>query len=261
MSKTSKTSPTAIPKTAGNPGNAGSAPNAHGPAKEISVSDSGLQQTPIGSEARTASKQTTQYKKEMRERAKMERNSRPLVELSRREKQIGDYESYRSRLRNAPHATPDPNLAIRQIIDAVGEPGLGSHLDERIKKESLDLFAALGSKDAIDSMLDRQLVGLHYATMGCLKRAAQTNSTKARDVELRHAVKGMKAGLELVKFRESRVAEEATIVAVDIEHEATEGGDRKSSGRRRTGRKASVARPQRRTAPRKLKSVKTAGKG
>ena len=130
----------------------------------------------------------------------------PLETLSSRERYLHDRDRATSRLSYFEEKRPDPNLLIYQLTRAV-KPRLGpSHERTKIAHDAMSLFAALGSRDALESMADRLLIGLQATAMSSIERAAETDNPQARNINIRAATTSTKTFLEVAKFREQRRA-------------------------------------------------------
>jgi len=73
-----------------------------------------------------------------------------------------------------------------------------------LRGDTVRLFSALKSRDAIESILNRLLVAMNNSVMECHARAARTDNPKVVDTNLRHAIKGTRAIVDLVEARERR---------------------------------------------------------
>ena len=131
------------------------------------------------------------------------RNSRPLSVLAGRETALHEHSAGLAKLSDFDESRPDPDLLVDQLTKIVAPWGLNSHQRRKIKGEVIALYSSLGSRNPIESMIDRDLVGINLATMDCLARVALSDS-RAREVNLRYAMQGAATLINLVKLRDGR---------------------------------------------------------
>jgi hypothetical protein len=117
-------------------------------------------------------------------------------------------------------------------MNATSGSGLGSDLAQRRRNEGISLYAALNPVDPVDSMIVRQLVALNHAVMECYGRAMDSHNAKARDIELRNAIKWSKALGELLKQREKLC--EGRTVTIDLKAETSPRKPEKGEGSKRS---------------------------
>jgi hypothetical protein len=131
-------------------------------------------------------------------------NSRPLALLARKEAELREQSAALTTVAKLA-ARPDPDLLVSQLTAAVNTTSVGGgHKAKKMKEDNLRLYAALESRDAIESIVDRVIIGVSSATMDCIARAASTEQVPARDVNLRYAMKGADTLGNLVKLRDAR---------------------------------------------------------
>jgi hypothetical protein len=142
-------------------------------------------------------------------------NSRPLARLAGNEAELDEQSAARANLPQLDKARPDPDLLVYQLTASVNTPFVkGGHIAKKMKGDALRLYAALESKDPIESILDRLIIGLTNATMGCLARTSLTDKSEARHLNLRYAIKGADSLGNLVKLRDARRGEGPQSVTV-----------------------------------------------
>jgi hypothetical protein len=140
-------------------------------------------------------------------------NLSPLANLAGREAALEAHHIARARLAKS-DAVPDKTLLGDQLMGAPRIVTGNSHLQMRKRAEVVALFAALDSKDAIETMLDRLMVASNTAAMDCFIRAAQTNEPRARALNLRYGFKGTETFCTTLKLRESRRGQNTSKVVV-----------------------------------------------
>jgi hypothetical protein len=91
---------------------------------------------------------------------------------------------------------------------------LSQHQAQRLKSDVIALLASMGSKNSLESILDRLIVGVEVAAFDCFDRAAQTTDARARDVNLRHGMKGAAIIINLMRFRDERWVQASQSVTV-----------------------------------------------
>jgi hypothetical protein len=131
-------------------------------------------------------------------------NSRPLGLLARKEAELREQSAALAILPKS-KARPDPDLLVSQLTASVNTTSVsGGHQAKKMKEDILRLYAALESNNAMESIVDRVIIGVSSATMDCFARAASTAQIPARDVNLRYAMKGADTLGNLVKLRDAR---------------------------------------------------------
>ena len=84
--------------------------------------------------------------------------------------------------------------------------------------ETMALYTALQSGDPIDSILNRLIVAMTNTVMQSHGRALETRNPQAIDINLRHAVKGTKAVIELIEAKtRRRGSNQITVGKVNVE--------------------------------------------
>ena len=97
-------------------------------------------------------------------------------------------------------------LTFSQVAYSVSlPPGMPPEEAYRYRDDAVGLYRNLHPTDALESVLVRTLVGLNNAVMESFERAAyDRTSSGARDVNLRHAMKGASVLSELAKTLDNR---------------------------------------------------------
>jgi len=143
--------------------------------------------------------------KSRRDAVALERNPIPLAILAAKERELAENSTFAEGITQFDRRRPDPNLVTYQVTRCLN-PAVSGHQRIKILKEGLSLFDALGSRDAIDSMIDRLMFAAHSTGMACCERAAKTNNNlRALDVNIRGLNKCAKTLLELEKRKEERL--------------------------------------------------------
>lgn len=97
---------------------------------------------------------------------------------------------------------PDGPLVAAQLVGSVHIPkGMDPAHAQLIENSVIALYAGLKPQDGYEAILSRLLVGISNASMECLGRGAALpkDSPKARDILMRHAIRGGLAAADLVK--------------------------------------------------------------
>jgi hypothetical protein len=139
--------------------------------------------------------------------------SRPLEVLAEKEKELEKQSAALAKDPTPRNKRPDPNLIAYQVRQTI-EPAIQGHQRTAIVGDALSLFHALRSVDAMESMVDRMLVGLNNTAMDCLARAFRTGNERARDINIRGANKSAKTFLELAMWRQARRRRELALSPV-----------------------------------------------
>jgi len=132
-----------------------------------------------------------------------ERNSAPLAALAQKERELAEHSTIAQKPTEFDEKRPDPDLAVYQVSRCLN-PAVSGHQRTKILQDAVSLFASLQSKDPLESMADRLMLGLHSSAMACIERAAKTGNLRALDVNLRSMNKCAKTFLELARFKEER---------------------------------------------------------
>jgi len=123
-------------------------------------------------------------------------NQTPLAILAGKEAVLHEHSAALTEFSDC-ERMPDKNLLSGQLMGiAVGLTGK-NHMQK--KTEVAALYAALRSRDPIESMLDRSMVAANVTTMDCFARAAMTSNLRARELNLRYGMKGVQVQLDVVK--------------------------------------------------------------
>jgi hypothetical protein len=95
---------------------------------------------------------------------------------------------------------PDSLIVAQQVAGSLGVPQrIDRELREQLWNETIALYAAIGPRDALESILARLVVATSNAAMDAYRRAAANEEwPQARDVELRNGVKASRATAELI---------------------------------------------------------------
>ena len=131
------------------------------------------------------------------------RDSRPLSTLASRENALHEHSAGLAKLSNFDESRPDPDLLVDQLMKIVAPTGFDSHQRRKIKGEVIALYSSLGSRNPLELMIDRVIVGIDIATMDCLARVTLSD-LRAREVNLRYAMQGAATLIDLAKLRDAR---------------------------------------------------------
>lgn len=127
----------------------------------------------------------------------------PLGILAQKERDLEERDRATLRLTEYEKKRPDPDYLIYQVTRSVN-PQLLGHQRTKIIGDAVSLFASLRSRDALESMADRLLFGLHSTSLSSIELAAETHHLRARDTNIRAANMSAKTWLEIAKWREQR---------------------------------------------------------
>jgi hypothetical protein len=144
---------------------------------------------------------------------------RPLESLAAREAALHAQSANLAKLSHFEERRPDPNLLIHQLTNTLGAILPNSHLNRQKIGEAVALYAALRSRDPIESILDRSMVAVNITTMDCLGRAS-TDNVRARELNLRYGLKGAQVQLDIIRLREARrgqVNQKVVVSKVNVE--------------------------------------------
>ena len=125
---------------------------------------------------------------------------------------------------------PDKDLIVHQLTPLIPLRGVPHHQAQRLQSDVIALYSSMGSRNSLESILNRLIVGVEVATLDCFARAAEKTDERARDVNLRHAMKGAATIINLMRFRDERRGQVSQSVAV--------GKVKIQSGQPRIGRRA-----------------------
>ena len=95
---------------------------------------------------------------------------------------------------------PDKDLLAHQLSRSVDTSGVPRTLEPKLRRDVLQLYLALGSKNPTESILDRLTVAAANNALNSYARAATANP-KALDIYLRHAAKGTQLVINLVEAK------------------------------------------------------------
>jgi len=99
---------------------------------------------------------------------------------------------------------PDGFLLAHQLTSSVPR-GSEEKREWQLMDGAVGLYLSLQPQDPIESIISRLIVAGTNATMDCLGRAAQfDSSSRARDLNLRYGLKGAPVVADLIKLLESR---------------------------------------------------------
>jgi hypothetical protein len=99
---------------------------------------------------------------------------------------------------------PDGFLLAHQLTSSVPR-GREEKREWQLMDGAVGLYLSLQPQDPIESIISRLIVAGTNATMDCLGRAAQfDSSSRARDLNLRYGLKGAPVVADLIKLLESR---------------------------------------------------------
>jgi hypothetical protein len=144
---------------------------------------------------------------EVKERMKAASRSgprRPLAQLSGSEAALQTRSEALVELSNPSRKRPDTDLLLHQLTMMVTTQHVPNVLAPELRKQVVALYSALGPSDATDSILARLIMATFLSVMEAQARAARTANPKAIDVNLRHALNGTKAVINLIEARTRR---------------------------------------------------------
>lgn len=129
---------------------------------------------------------------------------RPLGHLAWVEDDLHARSAALTKLSSPQQKQPDKDLLVHQLTRSINTSYVPKTMAPQLRGDVVALHSALQSSDPTDSILNRLTVAMTNSVMDCHARAAQTSNPKAIDTNLRHAVKGTKAVIDLVEARERR---------------------------------------------------------
>lgn len=103
---------------------------------------------------------------------------------------------------NPEERRPAIDLLEHQLVHSAPHD-CNQDMRSKLRHGTVDLYSSLSPKNASDSVLARFMVGLTNMSFDCLDRS-QRSSDRAREVNLRYAVKGAATVLEVMKFYDAR---------------------------------------------------------
>jgi hypothetical protein len=127
--------------------------------------------------------------------------------LAAREAELDAVPKDLAALTNYNERCPDLNLLVQQLASSVDTSRVSRARGEELRRESISLYAALGSRDAVESIIHRHLVLAHNAAAGCYGRLATTSDPRARHINMCDAIKATNAICGLIKLRDARRGE------------------------------------------------------
>jgi len=109
---------------------------------------------------------------------------------------------------------PDEDLVVHQLTHLIPPRAASGLQTQRLKSDVIALFASMGSKNSLESILDRLIVGAEVAAFDCFDQAARTTNERARDVNLRNGMKAATTVINLMRFRDERRGQVSQSVTV-----------------------------------------------
>lgn len=164
--------------------------------------EAALRQSATRVEEQKQQARRTKLREETKRRRYTEGHSKPLAVLAGREQALEDQSRANAILKEKPPA-PDLNLISHQLQQVARGVRGNSGLAEKQRDEFLQLYSDLNSQGPIESIIDRTIVATMASTMDAFGNAA-VSSTRTRDMELRHGMRGAQVLMELIWFRDSR---------------------------------------------------------
>ena len=179
--------------------------------------------------------------------------SRPLAVLAGKERELHTHSAAVAKLPASQQKLPDKNLLVHQLMNSVNL-GAGGWRAQELNKEVFALYAALGSKDQVESILNRLLVSSMCQAMACHQRTNMTRNPKALETNLRFAEKFTRLTMDIINARENRhPPENIRIGTVNVETGGQAiGGNLENQIQSRDDREADGA-TEKPTAPRRGK--------
>jgi hypothetical protein len=151
-----------------------------------------------------------QAKKRLLENKKY--RDRPIGKLAHAENELENYSEAMKALDAPKRKQPDRHLVSYQPRQSLVTSRTSLTYSRMIRREMLQLYAALESRDAIESILDRQIVALSNVALECQARAACSGNPKVLDLYLRHAGKLNQVLVNLIETRERRRRSQQVVV-------------------------------------------------
>jgi hypothetical protein len=163
-------------------------------------------QPPLGDQLRAGSEKTTLTAEDVRARMKADRyyGSRPLQYLVNVEAELHARSAALAKLSSPVPKHPDKVLLTHQLVRTVNTNYVPHSMAPQLRSDAIALYASLQSRNPIESIENRLLVGMLNSVMHCHARAAATANLKAIDISLRHAEKGTRVIAELLRARKRR---------------------------------------------------------
>jgi hypothetical protein len=144
---------------------------------------------------------------------------RPLATLAQLEAHLHRRSQAFAQLSGPQQERPGRELFVHKLSEMIARSGAGSFIPSKLRQDALALYAALPSRDPIDSVYNQLIVAFWINVMNCHARAAGGGgNAQALDMNLRHAEKGTRAIIDLVEARERRHSPKSITVAnVNVE--------------------------------------------
>jgi hypothetical protein len=145
------------------------------------------------------------YQAKLRRReSRRSRNDRPLAQINKAESELEQSSQALQVLSEPKQKKLDKHLVAYQLAHSVNTTRTSRTVASRIKHDVMRQYTALDSNDAVEAILNRNIVALSNGALECHARAALTNNPKALDLNLRHATKMALAAAQLVEVLERR---------------------------------------------------------
>jgi hypothetical protein len=159
------------------------------------------------------------YQAKLRRReARRSRDDRPLAQLNKVENELKHRSQALQALSDPKQKKLDKDLLAYQLSHSVNTTRTSRTVASRIKHDIMRLYTALDSSDAIETILNRNIVTLSNGALECHARAAVTNNPKALDLNLRYATKMALAAAHLIEVLERRRRPKRLVVSnVNVE--------------------------------------------
>jgi hypothetical protein len=143
-----------------------------------------------------------------------------------------------------PPALDEDLLLVSQLANSVSINITNDEENQwKLRDGAVALYRGLEPRDAIESILARLAVAVTNSTMDCFYRAAQCDQAlPARDLNLRHGMKGAVAAADLLKVLNSRRSQglkNVTVGKVNVE-----AGGQAIVGNIETGERRKATKPQ-----------------
>ena len=151
-------------------------------------------------------------------KARLGAPSRPLWALAKAEAYLHERSAALAKLSSPRKKVPDQGLLTHQLTRTVNTNGVPKTMAPKLRSGAFDLFSALQSEDAAESIVDRAMVSLCISVMECHARVAETRDPKAIGMYFRHIEKGTRLLIDLTEARANRRgAKKITVANVNVE--------------------------------------------
>ena len=159
------------------------------------------------------------YQAKLRRReGRRSRNDRPLAQLNKAEIELEQSSQALQVLSEPKQKKLDKHLVAYQLAHSVNTTRTSRTVASRIKHDVMRQYTALDSSDAVEAILNRNIVALSNGALESHARAAVTSNPKALDLNLRHATKMALAAAHLVEVLERRRRPKQLVVSnVNVE--------------------------------------------